>query len=306
MSHGFLQLTHSMTGLPWFASIPLAAAAFRLLVGVTFQRWTFIDAGKKARLSPLLLSWKTAHAKELMDASRAASTNEFVNPQLVKTWTLAFYRQKQEELYKRWNIRWWHKYAIFAQFPFWLAVLESLRRMTGMHMGLLGVIQLWVNDNVPSESAVPLEPSMATEGALWFPDLLAADPYYALPVMLSSILLANINFGWKKKTSEEIAQLPAREAFRARAMNGLRTGLNLVALSVAPTCVRAEVPAGLLLFWISSSGFATLQTVLMRKRYVVTAPRPCRDKGIVGAAKKPEPKNTNNQKPEVIKPRAKN
>lgn len=284
LGHGLIQTTHSVTGLPWVASIPLAAAAFRLVVGISLQRFTLLDAGKRARLTPILMSWWKCERKQEMDRQRAAQP--FVVPAVVKVQTQKKYRQKRKELFKRWKVRPWSRFSMLAQFPFWLAILESLRRMTGMPVGLLGVIQTWYS-NPPSESIAPLEPSMATEGALWFPDLLAADPYCALPVILSGILLANINSGWTTKSSAEIAEikrLAPGDVPKARANKVLKWGLNLVAISMAPMCIRAEVPAGLLLFWISSTSFATIQTKLMRKRYIVPTPKPCSNITVGSAA----------------------
>ena len=40
--------------------------------------------------------------------------------------------------------------------------------------------------------SVPLEDSLSTGGALWFSDLLAPDPFFILPTILSSAMFASI------------------------------------------------------------------------------------------------------------------
>jgi inner membrane protein COX18 len=114
---------------------------------------------------------------------------------------------------------------------------------------------------------IPLEPSMTTEGMLWFTDLTASDPLLILPFVLSAIMLINISHN--TATPGTLANLTARlsgktpaatnisvvqiSPFRRRLTNSLK----VFALAVGP--LTLQVPTGMLVYWISSSSLAYLQ-----------------------------------------------
>lgn len=91
---------------------------------------------------------------------------------------------------------------------------------------------------IGSPIIIPLEPSFATEGALWFPDLLLPDPTLALPCILSLSLLLSL-YGHKQ------AFLP-----KSRGILFLRRSLTLGTLAIP--FALANIPASLLVYWISS------------------------------------------------------
>lgn len=68
----------------------------------------------------------------------------------------------------------------WVQIPLWVTLSYALRNMTGFFSEL----------SPPFCTASPA--SMAGEGALWFPDLTAVDPYLILPVFLAATNLLNI------------------------------------------------------------------------------------------------------------------
>src|SRR5690606_8129487 len=172
------------------------------------------------------------------------------------------WKRATRRLYQRWKARPWVSYVTILQLPAWLSVMESLRWMVDGPGGLLRWIQSWGKtvDTESTTALIPVAESMSTEGALWFQNLLVADPTWILPIMLSGAVLTNIRLGWKVPSADVIADMPRKQALRQRAWKGLRTGLQLVACSLAPMMIQAEVPAGLLVYWISSTLFATAQT----------------------------------------------
>lgn len=190
---------------------------------------------------------------------------------------------KRNELYKRWKIRPWASYASFLQLPVWLAMMEGLRRMVGMSGGLLSIIQSWIESKADGTPVIHVEPSMATEGALWFPDLLMADPTHALPVILAVTMFTNVTWGWKIKTAAEISKMRQSEAIREKAFKVLKRILQVLSIWLAPVMIYSDAPAGLLIYWISSSTFATAQTQIVRRVMRTKAPpAPCREKSVGG------------------------
>lgn len=110
-----------------------------------------------------------------------------------------------------------------------------------------------------------VEPSLATEGALWFPDLLAGDTTGILPAALTMSILLNISAGWKAKKFSEMADLPKIELYRALTVRGIRAFIQVLALNVGLSSYYYEMPAALLLYWTTSTNIATMQTVFLDK-----------------------------------------
>jgi inner membrane protein COX18 len=122
---------------------------------------------------------------------------------------------------------------------------------------------------------------MCVEGALWFPDLLVADPTYALPIILSVTVFTNISWGWKLASIASLADMRRQEVLKQLSLRILRTTLQLMAILLGPVIIQAEAPAGLLIYWISSTLFATAQTQFLSKAMPLKAlPQPCRPKTV--------------------------
>lgn len=81
------------------------------------------------------------------------------------------------------------------------------------------------------------EPSLATEGMLWFPNLILPDPF--LPFIVSGLMFSNIYFTKNAPTSEK--NWP----------NAMRRVLLGVSLLIGPLC--QNLPAGLMLYWAGST-----------------------------------------------------
>jgi YidC/Oxa1 family membrane protein insertase len=91
------------------------------------------------------------------------------------------------------------------------------------------------------------EPSMATEGALWFPDLLAADTTYLLPVFSAITWLWAVELG---------------SGVYYAAWPNVRLVTRTLAMAFIP--VTATMPAGVFVFWLTSNLFAIARTYLTR------------------------------------------
>lgn len=81
------------------------------------------------------------------------------------------------------------------------------------------------------------ESTLATEGMLWFPDLITPDPF--LPFIVSGLMFSNIYFSKNAPTSDK--NWP----------NAIRRVLLGVSLLIGPLC--QNLPAGLMLYWAGST-----------------------------------------------------
>ena len=60
-----------------------------------------------------------------------------------------------------------------------------------------------------------VDPTLANEGALWFPDLLAGDTTGLLPFILTATIITNVVSGLKGQSALEISQMPRLQMYQA-------------------------------------------------------------------------------------------
>lgn len=111
-------------------------------------------------------------------------------------------------------------------------------------------------------------PSMATGGPAGFANLAAADPSYVLPVLTSATMLVAIE-------AAMVTMPPAADETAARTQRLMKTVLRCV--SVASFPVMANLPQGLLLYWVANNSLTLLQTGLLRipaVRHALALPEP--------------------------------
>lgn len=263
LAHGLLEGVHSVSSLPWIASIPLAAVFVRLTIATPLQLWSLSNIRKQHRLQPLSIAWGRYYQSLVLNSARA--DGRYIGPATAHAQSHPLLLKKMRLLFKNGKVYWWARFVPLLQLPVWLTMMESIRRMTGMSGGLLSVVQGWIEKS-PTAPRIPIEQSFSTEGALWFTDLLAADPYGVLPIILSAAVFTNVTWGWKVLTPEQIAKLPLRkQRISARAYGILKRSFQFSALLLWPVMTYSEIPAGMLIYWISSTVFATVQSKLIPK-----------------------------------------
>lgn len=198
-------------------------------------------------------------------------------------------RAKRRALHAAFGIRLWPLLLpALVQLPLWLCITETLRKMCGTRDGLLGLLTKPVtgalaDDDAGSEVAggdaptaladavVPVEPTLALEGALWFPDLLVPDPLLILPFALSAAMFVNITYQERQRARQNV-DTPKSVVRMTRA-------LKLVALAVGPLLL--DMPAALLVYWLASTAMVLGENVLLDRvmpRSVNV--RPCKRKHI--------------------------
>ncbi|KAJ6187033.1 hypothetical protein N7519_001941 [Penicillium mononematosum] len=154
--------------------------------------------------------------------------------------------------------------------------MESLRGMSGNNSGIIAWLSSFIESSQdPASTAQPLhltiEPTLANEGALWFPDLLAGDPTGVLPLCLTASILGNVLMGWKVIPWKEIALLPKNEMYKHILFTGLRSFVIVLTCYIGFASFVQGMPTALMLYWITSTNVATLQTWVLDKK-VFAAP----------------------------------
>lgn len=115
-----------------------------------------------------------------------------------------------------------------------------------------------------------LEPSFATGGCLWFPDLLVPDPYHILPFAVSGLLLMHLIPETEAELRSLFGMRPAAGSrriviagARSRGSLALRRTLMVLALAIGP--VTMDLPVALHLYWASSVGCSLIVTEGIRR-----------------------------------------
>ncbi|KAI9815081.1 MAG: hypothetical protein M1827_002924 [Pycnora praestabilis] len=280
-THTVLSGLHSVIGLPWVATLPLAAILIRAIFITPLSVYTRKSQQRQLELQPLISAWDHNIRKKVIKRSGQLGPIECAT--LAKKETVL----KRKELYRRWSCSTWKNWLPIAQIPVFLTVVETIRRMCGTHEGLLGLMAKPWFEGLAVEAnreealkaldtdagwALSIEQSFSQEGGLWFRDLLVPDPLLILPFLLSGSLLMNIYYGsWSARsvsTNREPTVLQRR----------LTNALKVLALMIAP--VTLQLPSAMLVYWISSSVSSTAQNILLDKFMPLTPPvKACKPTG---------------------------
>ncbi|KAH8821284.1 60Kd inner membrane protein-domain-containing protein [Xylogone sp. PMI_703] len=263
VTHTLLEGLHSATGLPWAATIPLAALTIRTVLVLPISIYSRRSNQKQAQLSPLIAAWQHNLQKETMQKVG------HLGPQVAQREMLKKLRAKRKEIFARWDCPQWRSYLPIVQLPVWLVAIETIRKMCGANTGLLGMIAERFSSNAGEKipdilggGSFGMEESFSTEGVLWFQNLLLPDPQLILPFALSGVILLNLS-GTGGNQSR----------WRRRLTNSFR----ILALAIGP--LTLQLPSGMLLYWISSTSFAYIQAKVLDKVMPVKSPVvPCKPK----------------------------
>ncbi|KKZ64455.1 hypothetical protein EMCG_09566 [[Emmonsia] crescens] len=280
-AHDLLQIVHSYSGLPWVASIPLTAIAARVAFGLPFLMWSTSLRNKKVLANPAILAYARMKRKSIMDA--AVKESRFLPPRFVSRQSALAAAQFQKGLFKRHRIR-LASFAPFApilQLPFWLAFMESIRSMSGWQPGLLATLQRWFNPDAV-KAQIPVETSLSTEGALWFPDLMAADPLGVLPIAISVLMFTHITWGSKVCRMKDIPVLVSQGNLQGIFSWAIQRIFQAMSIWIAPALMFSEAPAALGIYWLSTTCVAIVQSRLLKKYMPTpTIPKTCHKRTIL-------------------------
>ena len=262
-THTVITGLHSITGLPWAYTLPLTALLIRLTIIAPIATYGKIISNRRLELNPLLHAWGAIYTRHTYKAHRAkglAACEKIIRSEITK---------KGMEVRKRVGLQYWKLLFTYVQLPVFIVAIDTIRAMCGVEQGLLGLFSKSSSeqDTAATQGAAEkavnslFEPSLATEGALWFPDLLVADPALVLPFALSASLLTTVILQERRLQREG---LPFRQV-------QILVGriLKILALIIGPAMLH--LPSGMLIYWISSTWLAFGQNWVL-DRYLPNKP----------------------------------
>lgn len=270
-AHAFIDSIHSVTSLPWVAVLPFTAIIVRTFITLPLTIYTRKNTQKQWDLTPLMTAWSHQIRKDTM------RQKGHLGPAVVARDAAKELRIKRRQIYRRWDCSRWKGFVPMVSLFVWLPVMETIRNMTGANVGILGLVMgedgykgKASNVGVSSEQATVspeslvtdlprnqnqfFEPTLVTEGGLWFPDLTASDPLLLLPFMLSASMFLNLMPSRRKSLNVPGATVSTSQ-------RRLTNILKVMALAVGP--LTLQMPAGMLIYWITSMTLGYIQSVVL-------------------------------------------
>ncbi|KAF8475058.1 hypothetical protein BDZ91DRAFT_642982, partial [Kalaharituber pfeilii] len=199
---------------PWWLLLPLFAVLLRTTTTLPFAIYARRVTLRIVQLQPVMTAYRHLVVRELKRGNRAADAessfgiplsaqdnNNNSKPAAAAPLTPAEFTSRmhksllahRKSVFKRNGCQRYKLYLPLVQMPMWVLASLTLRGMTNVPQSpQSSEPSLWWSSYITPPTLPPLEPSLSTGGALWFPDLLAPDPYYALPIVLSLMLYTNM------------------------------------------------------------------------------------------------------------------
>ncbi|ODA77522.1 hypothetical protein RJ55_07151 [Drechmeria coniospora] len=231
-------------GLPWYLSIPLVAVAVNFSFRLPLQHFTRRLVMRRNELSPLVAAWGSRHA-----AAVARGADDAAAERVWRLRVAGLTEKSRRRIYKAWRVQRWKTLAPFLSIVPFVVVSEAIRRLCGAPMG-------WLSHQMgllPGSTALFHE-SLAEGGCLWFVDLTAMDPYYALPLLCSALLART---SWGRLSKEQLRALlsPGRAGRPATPVSRLQTAVGRALLLVPLLPVAfADLPSAIFLYWAATFG----------------------------------------------------
>lgn len=156
-------------------------------------------------------------------------------------------RKRQKKLFKVNGVQLYkNMFLPAAQIPLWVCMSITFRNLSG-----------WSTWDVLSNK--PLDASLYNEGALWFSDLTALDPYHIFPLALGAVALVNAE--WTFKTLDLMKEYTPKRAIRTTFTDSLANVSRMTVVFLMAISLHA--PTALTLYWLSSQVFSLIQNVFL-------------------------------------------
>ncbi|KAL8798023.1 MAG: hypothetical protein Q9182_007022 [Xanthomendoza sp. 2 TL-2023] len=219
--------------------------------------------------------------------------------------------KKRNELYGRTGTQQWKSFLPYLQFPVWLTAIETIRRMSGVQEGLLGLLQKSLTWSEPEDPLFDRKETEATtvsseetlqnhgpEMPFSTGDSSISNNVFEVPVVPVELSFAEEGMLWfpdllvpdpqlllpfilsltlfaninnAERSARRLGAKPT--AFRRRLGNAFK----IVALATGP--MTLSMPSAIHLYWISSSLFALSYNMFMDwYSPLVAGARPCTER----------------------------
>ncbi|XP_077428778.1 cytochrome c oxidase assembly protein COX18, mitochondrial [Vanacampus margaritifer] len=227
LAEDFLVQVQQTSGLPWWISIAVSALSVRTLITLPLAVYQMHILAKVEMLQPEMaaLAQRVRYEVSLRAGERGWTDKQS-----------RFHFQKNlqrlvSRLYVRDNC---HPFKasllVWVQLPLWISLSLALRNLSARHSALQG--------------------SLATGGALWFPDLTSPDSTWLLPLAVGLTNLLTVELFSLQKSNVSSVHKVVTNAMR---------GVSLLMILIA-----AGAPSAMALYWWCSSLVGVAYNLLLR------------------------------------------
>ncbi|XP_002119790.2 cytochrome c oxidase assembly protein COX18, mitochondrial-like [Ciona intestinalis] len=233
----YLTSVHDVTHLPWWLSITLSTFLLRWIIMTPMTIYQMKNMIKYQSFIPVL---EKLQNKLKLDVENAAEKKKWDDATMALNYkvNLNHYKRKMMKdneipgVLKRYGLP-------FVQIPLWVSMSVAMRHLT-----------LNLQFTPPSDQLLIVASQLSTEGCLWFVDLCSVDPHVILPFLLCAVNLSIIEI--HRGGRNELIGL--NKAF----VYFMRT----IAVILLP--VASQMPAGVVMYWLSSSVYGALQALVLK------------------------------------------
>ncbi|XP_071482766.1 LOW QUALITY PROTEIN: cytochrome c oxidase assembly protein COX18, mitochondrial-like [Diadema antillarum] len=230
----FLEYIHDTAGLPWWLTILATTLLFRGAIVFPFTVWQQRILARIENAQPLINAYVEQIKQQLAIMAKEEGWSQrkmakaFSNEVRLVVSNIHFRNRCSS-----------HKltYLPFWQAGIWLSMTTAIGQMTGKQPDLFS-----------TELDIDVLPALATEGVLWFTDLMQTD-------MALAVLLGIVNI-----TLVELSAL--RRGPLTRTQHYLQNVFRVVAVGSIPAA--ALMPAAVSFYWLVSSTIGLGQLALLR------------------------------------------
>ncbi|XP_037118605.1 mitochondrial inner membrane protein OXA1L [Syngnathus acus] len=206
-----LEFAHMDVGLPWWAAIVIGTVVARLAVFPVIVKGQR-EAAKLNNVMPEMSRLNT----RMTEAKNSGNKFEFA-----KAYTdLTLFQKKHDVNPLRGFL------VPLVQAPIFISFFMALRQMAYLPV-----------------------PSMQTGGALWFPDLTMADPFYVLPLAVTGTMFF-------------ILELGAESGVDNPNLRAMKTVFRIMPFIILPLTIN--FPTAVFTYWLTSNCFSLAQVALLR------------------------------------------
>ncbi|KAF3990042.1 hypothetical protein FT663_02321 [Candidozyma haemuli var. vulneris] len=252
---------HTLTGLPWWAVIPLTTFTLRGVWTLPLAVMQRLRVQKQNALRPIvaatapILRMKLAREaqKALKASQKAGASPGMASPagqmkyDEIMVLSAKETRKRQKKLFRDHGVQLYKNFFLpAAQVPLWVCMSMTFRNLSGW--------STW--DSLANK---PLDPSLYDQGALWFTDLTTLDPLHVFPIAIGIVAILNVE--WTFKTFQLMKPPGRKRAFRPTIFDSLG---NLSRMGVVfLMAISLHAPTALTLYWLSSQLFSLVQNVVL-------------------------------------------
>ncbi|QUC17102.1 uncharacterized protein UV8b_01343 [Ustilaginoidea virens] len=254
-------------GLPWYLSIPLVAVGVNFSFRLPVQYYTRRVVMRRRELTPLVSAWSSRHAASVPRGQGASGEKQ--GERLWRLRVAGLTEKSRKRIYKTWGVQRWKTLAPFLSMAPFVIVSEALRRLCGAPMGFIShSLGLASADKVSAtlpEASRLFDAGLTQGGCLWFADLTAMDPFYALP-LASSALLARTS--WGRLSRDQLRALLSLDGSKTLStpMARIQTGIGraLLLIPVAPM-LFADLPSAIFLYWTTTFALNEVNEAILER-----------------------------------------